>query len=47
VAREQLGYVGITMALEDQAVSDQDRDAYLEDLAHTLMERTNQLWRAR
>ena len=47
VAKEQLGYVGTTMALEDQAVSDQDRDAYLEDLAQTLVERNNQLWRAR
>jgi len=46
VAKEQLGYVGTTMALEDQAVSDRDRDAYLEDLAQTLVERNNQLWRA-
>jgi predicted DNA-binding mobile mystery protein A len=46
VAKEQLGYVGTTMALEDQAVSDQDRDAYLEEVAQTLVERNNQLWRA-
>lgn len=46
VAKEQLGYVGTTMALEDQAVSDEDRDAYLEDLAQTLVERNNQLWQA-
>jgi len=45
VAREQLGYVGTTMALEDQAVSDEDRDAYLEDLAQTLVQRS-ELWRA-
>jgi predicted DNA-binding mobile mystery protein A len=47
VAREQLGYVGTTMALEDQGVGDEGRDAYLEDLAQTLVERNNKLWRAR
>jgi predicted DNA-binding mobile mystery protein A len=46
VAREQLGYVGTTMALEDQGVGAEGRDAYLEDLAQTLVERNNQLWRA-
>jgi predicted DNA-binding mobile mystery protein A len=46
VAREQLGYVGTTMALEDQGVSDEGRDAYLEDLAQSLVDRNHQLWRA-
>jgi hypothetical protein len=47
VAREQLGYVGTTMALEDQGISDEGRDGYLEDLAQTLVERNYHLWRAR
>jgi hypothetical protein len=34
------------MALENQGVSDEGRDAYLEDLAHFLVERNHQLWQA-
>jgi predicted DNA-binding mobile mystery protein A len=45
VARERLGYVGTTMALEDQAVSGEDRDAYLEEVGQTLVQR-GELWRA-
>jgi hypothetical protein len=30
----------------ERVTSDQDRDAYLEDLAQTLVVRNNQLWRA-
>jgi predicted DNA-binding mobile mystery protein A len=45
VAREQLDDVGTTMAFEDQGVNEEGRDAYLDDLAKTLVAR-NQLWPA-
>jgi predicted DNA-binding mobile mystery protein A len=45
VAREQMGYVATTMALEDQAVGEADISDALADQAKLIIER-NEMWPA-
>jgi predicted DNA-binding mobile mystery protein A len=46
LAKEQLGYVDTTMALEDQRTDEESKDSYLNEHVRTLVEH-NTLWRVR